>query len=212
MLENGEDERIAGPEASGASVASNDGNGVAGPTVEPVKRKVGRPSNAERAARAAGGDTGGSSGSKDGAASAIPNTPEPPKSRRAARPGASTRAAPEAPETVNVKELATEIAGAYFVVAVVTREPAFDIGMDRALTMASAIGDVSKYYPIKTNGPTMSLVKLAVAVGMVNIPILLTIGAKRRNERAARQPAATPSTPEEIVPGMTPTRQHYKFE
>lgn len=139
---------------------------------------------------------------------------EAPRKKRGRPPGSGTggtRTKAETVEALSVKETANEIAGVYWMISQITRNEMFDIGLDRAMMIAKPLADVSKYYPIKTNGPAISIAKLAAGIAAVNLPILIALAATRAQARAARRPAATPATPDVIVPGATEARAPYDF-
>ena len=116
-----------------------------------------------------------------------------------------------------VRELATEIAGAYWMVAQITQQPVFDIGVDRAMMIAKPLTDVQKHYPVKLDGPAFALAKLAGGILAINLPIMIYLAAQQNAKRQAQraQRATVASTPEEIViPGATQKsdgRQQYDF-
>jgi hypothetical protein len=82
------------------------------------------------------------------------------------------------------------------------------------MMIARPVLDVQRHYPIKLDGPAISIAKLVGGVLAVNLPIIAFLGAsriQRRNEARAARPTV-PSTPEEvIIPGATETRQRYDF-
>jgi hypothetical protein len=111
-----------------------------------------------------------------------------------------------------VRELATEIAGGYWMIAQITQQPVFDIGVDRAMMIARPLTDVQRYYPIKTQGPAISLAKLAAGILAINLPIMLYLSAQAnaKRQQAKAQRATVAATPEEIIiPGAT--QQKYDF-
>lgn len=96
--------------------------------------------------------------------------------------------------------------------AIVTRNEVLDIGVERAMLIAKPLSDVSRYYPIKTDGPAMSIFKLVAGLAAVNFPILLALQAQRAQAKAERaQRATVAATPDVIVPGATETRPQYDF-
>lgn len=100
----------------------------------------------------------------------------------------------------------------YAIAAVMTQNPVLDIGPGKALAIATQLAEVSEYYPIKTKGPVLSVVKLIGVLAFVNAPIMLQLGAQANARRQARKPAATAATPEAVVPGMTDVRRPMSFE
>lgn len=97
-------------------------------------------------------------------------------------------------------------------VAQITQKPVFDIGIDRASMIAKPLIDIQKYYPIKTDGPAISIAKLIGGVLAVNLPIIAYLGAERLQKRKQTTRATTPATPEEIIiPGAQSARPQYDF-
>jgi hypothetical protein len=97
-------------------------------------------------------------------------------------------------------------------IAQITQQPVFDIGVDRAMMIARPLTDVQRYYPIKTQGPAISLAKLAAGILAINLPIMLYLSAQAnaKRQQAKAQRATVAATPEEIIiPGAT--QQKYDF-
>ena len=204
---DGTDSADIGVEGGNSGVDEN----AIGVEVSPApKRRRGRPSKADIAARSVIDGISGIEeipGSETGTG---PETVSPesfvggaaPRKKRG-RPAKGT-AAPEGIETtLDVRETSQQIEGLYQFLAILTQNPAFMIGNQRADLIATQLVNVSKYYPIKTDGKYLSVVKLFGALAIVNVPIMLSVAATANAKRQAKQPPAAPSTPEEIVPGMT---------
>lgn len=96
--------------------------------------------------------------------------------------------------------------------AIVTQIPEFNIGSARAEILAKALADVSRHYNMATDGPTMSLVKLALAAGIVNVPILFAVANRRREAMAQRQRPASASTADEFDFNQAPKTGTYTFQ
>lgn len=186
------------------------------------KRKRGRPSNAERAARLAAEGNGGIEG---GEAPGSARTAEAPgagasadpqahlggaseRKERPKRPAQGTRAQASANATLDVNETAAQIQMYYAIAATATQNAALDIGPAKAMAIAMQMAEVSEYYPVKTKGPVLSVVKLVGILAWVNLPIMVALSQAANARRAARKSAATPSTPEEVIPGVN-DRQPY---
>lgn len=148
---------------------------------------------------------------------AIAGEQAPPKKRRGRPPGSGTKAPGAKAQTgpdLTLKELATEIAGGYWMVAQITQQPVFDIGIERAAMIAKPLLDVQRYYPVKLDGPMISIAKLIGGIAAVNLPIIAYLGASRvqKKREAQAQRAAQPATPEEvIIPGATEAPRKYNF-
>ena len=102
-------------------------------------------------------------------------------------------------------------------VAQITQQPVFDIGVDRSMMIAKPLTDVQKHYPVKLDGPAFALAKLAGGVLAINLPIMIYLAAQQNAKRQAQraQRATVASTPEEIIiPGATQAsdgRHQYDF-
>ena len=162
-------------------------------------------------------ETGAGAGAETQTGAVDPQTvisgPAPGKKRGRPAGSKNTGAAQKTADAIKpgtVRELATEIAGAYWMVAQITQQPVFDIGVDRAMMIAKPLTDVQKHYPVKLDGPAISLAKLAAGVLAINLPIMIYLAAQQNAKRqTSKQRATVASTPEEIIiPGAT---QRYDF-
>lgn len=97
--------------------------------------------------------------------------------------------------------------------AAFTREEAFLHGASEqnASLIATAMADVSRHYNMSFDSPTISLIKLAGVLAMVNVPIMVIIGQKRAAMRAAAKPASAPPTPDDVFAGGDEARRPYDF-
>lgn len=82
--------------------------------------------------------------------------------------------------------------------AVMTKQPAFNLSKMEADMMASAIADLSVHYDITPNTKVMSIASLAAVCGMIYLPRVAAIRAARR-EVAPQAEGIMPATPEEAI-------------
>lgn len=116
--------------------------------------------------------------------------------------------------SVKASELAVQVQASYEMLAVFTSEPAFIIGREKSLAIALAVEDLSRWYNLSYESPMLSTVKLIGALAIVNLPIMLTIAAKREAARAARATQPGTSAEFEFRPAEGPDGKPktYKFQ
>ncbi len=211
------------PDGSNGITPVGDGNAVA------PKRKRGRPANAPKPADSGGNGISGNEGDKAANPADAPGaseTPgispetfvgdEAPKKRRGRPPGSGTRAKAEAPETVNLADMANEIEGTYAMLGVMFQNNAFMIGSEKAEMLARNMANMAKHYNFATDTKAIATLKFIGAMGIVNVPIIMALAQQAAYERSKRaKPATVASTVEEIVPGTTKAngeRPAYRFD